>query len=245
MKESIRLRFGTIEILAVEGDITTLEVDCIVNAANNRFWMGSGVAGAIKRPDDFWRWVSGRRVSPSQKNLIENARRFQSAGKPTDRAVNKAAAYLAVSGSIPALQTAPAESAAFPYWIVFDNHTRQGRRVLKDVARDLHIPLAQLEWAFFYFEGCFANAVGSSVWWERLCEWRFAKKGLDIKEAHLVWEPARPQVMDALEEEGRRLHRNLYRWKIDHLGRNDSLRSQVDRFLTHFDRVRINQMEMF
>ena len=33
----------------VEGDITSLEVDAIANAANNALWMGSGVAGAIKR----------------------------------------------------------------------------------------------------------------------------------------------------------------------------------------------------
>jgi O-acetyl-ADP-ribose deacetylase (regulator of RNase III) len=33
----------------VEGDITTLAVDAIANAANNHLWMGAGVAGAIKR----------------------------------------------------------------------------------------------------------------------------------------------------------------------------------------------------
>lgn len=37
----------TIEI--VEADITTLDVDAVVNAANNHLWMGAGVAGAIKR----------------------------------------------------------------------------------------------------------------------------------------------------------------------------------------------------
>jgi O-acetyl-ADP-ribose deacetylase (regulator of RNase III) len=37
------------ELRVVEGDITALEVDAIANAANNHLWMGSGVAGAIKR----------------------------------------------------------------------------------------------------------------------------------------------------------------------------------------------------
>jgi len=35
-------------IEVIQGDITARAVDAIVNAANNEFWMGSGVAGAIK-----------------------------------------------------------------------------------------------------------------------------------------------------------------------------------------------------
>ncbi len=37
-----------LELEVVEGDITRLEVDAIANAANDRLWMGAGVAGAIK-----------------------------------------------------------------------------------------------------------------------------------------------------------------------------------------------------
>ncbi len=38
-----------LEIEVRQGDITAVEADAIVNAANNRLWMGGGVAGAIKR----------------------------------------------------------------------------------------------------------------------------------------------------------------------------------------------------
>ncbi len=37
------------EIEVVEGDIAALEVDAVANAANDRLWMGAGVAGALKR----------------------------------------------------------------------------------------------------------------------------------------------------------------------------------------------------
>ncbi len=38
-----------LDLSVVDGDIAALAVDAIANAANDRLWMGSGVAGAIKR----------------------------------------------------------------------------------------------------------------------------------------------------------------------------------------------------
>ena len=40
---------SVVSIEVLKGDITESTCDVIVNAANSRLWMGSGVAGAIKR----------------------------------------------------------------------------------------------------------------------------------------------------------------------------------------------------
>lgn len=44
-----------VKIEVCQGDIAQLEIDAVVNAANNRLWMGGGVAGALKR-------VGGREI---------------------------------------------------------------------------------------------------------------------------------------------------------------------------------------
>lgn len=43
------MKVDSVEILFRQGDITEFDVDAVVNAANNRFYMGGGVAGAIKK----------------------------------------------------------------------------------------------------------------------------------------------------------------------------------------------------
>ena len=42
-------QIGSARVRIVQEDLTLLAVDAIVNAANDRLWMGGGVAGAIKR----------------------------------------------------------------------------------------------------------------------------------------------------------------------------------------------------
>ena len=40
---------GGVRLDVVDGDIATLLVDAVANAANDHLWMGAGVAGALKR----------------------------------------------------------------------------------------------------------------------------------------------------------------------------------------------------
>jgi hypothetical protein len=203
------------------------------------------VANAIQRPDDFWQWISNRIRSDRQSALIENAMRFRHDGLPRDRAVILAAAYLAITSAPRTLSEPEPVDEPFPYWVTFDRHCREGRLALQDVARDLHIHLPQLEWTCFYFEGSRTNGDVPSEWWDRRCKWHFQKVGLPAEEAHLLWKPAKPYVMDALVRESRQLKSELYRWKLSNLKRIESLKRQVDLFIENFEAVKRDQIDLF
>jgi O-acetyl-ADP-ribose deacetylase (regulator of RNase III) len=47
-KKLISFSLGSLTLEIADGDLAAETTDAIVNAANNHFWMGSGVAGAIK-----------------------------------------------------------------------------------------------------------------------------------------------------------------------------------------------------
>jgi hypothetical protein len=199
------------------------------------------LTNAIERPKDFWQWVDSQVSGNQQQNLIRNAIKYRNKGSPENRAVLQAAAYLCVTADIPEIK----DAQKFPFWIAFDRHTPEGRLVLQDVARDLHMPVEHLEWTWYYFEGSQTNADISSTWWERWCQWQFQKIGLPKEEAHLLWEPTRPQIIQALADDSRRMQNHLYKWKISNLERVESIKKQVEIFTEHIDEVKGGQQDLF
>ena len=203
------------------------------------------IANGIQRPDDFWNWMATQKQTIHQAALIQNAMRFRHAGLLRNQAVIQAAAYLAITANFPTPLASQPTEESFPYWVVFDRHTPEGKLALQDIARDLHIPLPQLEWTCFYYEGSKTSGAIASKFWDRRCNWHFKRVDLPPEEAHLLWEPAKQQVIEALAAEGRRLQNELYRWKIANLKCVDALKRQVDLFIAHFEEVQRDQKELF
>lgn len=203
------------------------------------------VAQAIDRPEDFWHWIERQDRPEPHHSIMAKAARFKKVGLPRDRAIIQAAAYLAATGEVPETPYSERLAQPFPYWVALDVHTPQGKRVLHDIARDLFIPLAQLEWVSFYFEGLKTNDDLPSAWWQRQCDWHFRKLGLAAAEAHLIWHPVKPQLLEALAEDSHRLHNEIYRWKLENQEKVQQLKQQVELFIQHFDEMQPNQMELF
>ena len=203
------------------------------------------VANAIERPDDFYEWAIKQQRGPAVTMLVKNGARFGNMGQPVEKACAKAAVYLAIEEGCPKVSFDAIKQGDFPYWTVFDQHTREGNRVLHDIARDLHIPLNLLEWTFFYYEGGVAEGERPSKWWRRMCRWRFRKAGLSPDESFLVWEPVKRQLMEALAEDAHILHKDIYRWKMAHLERVREIREKVERYIANFSDIHKGQMSLF
>lgn len=203
------------------------------------------VARAITHRPRFQQWLERKALDPASRELANHAFRFLGSGRPLDMAIVTAAACLAADRPPPSIAAAQEPDHPFPYWVALDRHTPEGRRVLRDIARDLHVPLPQLEWCGFYFEGAVTNADLPSKWWQRYSRWHFKKVGLAPQEAHLLWEPVRSQLREALSEDARRLHREIYSWKMTHRSRLETLKSQVELFIRHYDKLTGSQLKVF
>ncbi len=202
---------------------------------------------ALENPEDFIAWISARGLAVQDALRYAGIRRPPpSRGRPHDRAVAFAALYLLAARPGSALPApAPPPEEAFPFWVAFDRHTAAGRLALRDVARDLKIPPAQLSWCFALFEGLRLQAEIPSPWWHRYCRNRFDRIGLPLEEAHLLWEPAKIQLREALAAEGRTLQSELYRWRLEHGERVENLRSAVAAFWKRLEEIPKGQRPLF
>jgi hypothetical protein len=203
------------------------------------------LAQAVQRPKKFWEWIAAQPCGEDRRHVIAHADRLGAGDRPHDQAVAQAAAYLALSAPLPQTAEAPAAAGAFPYWAVFDRHTTAGKRALRDVARDLHLKVDQLEWCFYYYEGAIANAEAPSPWWARYCRWGFDRHGLRPDEAPLLWAPARIQLAEALSGDSRTLQAEVYGWRLAHRDRVELLKQQVELFIGRLRDVPRDQPELF
>jgi hypothetical protein len=203
------------------------------------------LAQAVQRPAKFWEWVAAQPCTDDRRRVIQRAAACAPGDRPHDQAVAQAAAYLALSAPLPETPAAAAPPGGFPYWVVFDRRTAAGKRALRDVARDLHLELDQLEWCFYYFEASLANENAPSPWWARYCRWGFGRHGLQPEEARLLWEPAKLQLAEALAEDSRTLQAELYAWKLAHRDRVEVLKRQIELFLDRIQEVPRDQPELF
>lgn len=168
------------------------------------------VSEAIKRPKDFWNWVSTNCSQESQHTLVDVAEKaHRRGGWPWDRAFMQAAAYLSITENIPIVTTAKQQSQEFPLWVALDKHTPQGKQALRHVAKKIGIPSNQLFWVSFYFESALTNEATDSFWWSKEVNWRLHQVGLDFDQASLIWDKAQPIIAEILKAEAEDLWENI------------------------------------
>jgi hypothetical protein len=176
------------------------------------------VAEAIKRPNDFWGWARKQELTESQNLLVDRADKgFRKAGWPWDRAFAQAAAYLAITTSIPTTQfVQPNASNEFPLWIGIDKHTREGKVAIREAAKRIGFNANKALWLAFYFESAKCNAIEDSFWWSKEIAWRMSKLELSLAEAMTTWERIKPIVVELLKEETYKLQDRIF--KVNSIG---------------------------
>jgi len=164
----------------------------------------------IKNSQDFWTWATQNCSQTNQQSLIQLSKRaYGRGGWPWDRALIQAAAYLAVTNSIPETHLAKQPSVEVPFWVGLDKHTSQGKKALQDAAKNMGVSVRQLTWVSFYFESALANESTESYWWSRERQWRLTRIGIDQDKALLMWEKALPIFIELLREEIATLQKHL------------------------------------
>jgi hypothetical protein len=168
------------------------------------------VSEAIKRPNDFWDWVTANCSQERQRTLVDVAQKaHRRGGWPWDRAFMQAAAYLAVTENIPTVPTTEQQSKEFPLWVALDKHTPQGKQALRQAAKRIGVPSDQLFWVSFYFESALTDEATDSFWWSKEVHWRLHQVGLDFDQASLIWDKAQPVVSEILTVEVEHLREHI------------------------------------
>jgi hypothetical protein len=191
------------------------------------------VCEAIRNPQDFWIWAKERCLQEDQRLLVESSlKAYRRGGWPWDRALIQAAAYLAViNGVSSALSTE--DILDVPFWVGLDKHTPQGKKAFQHAAKDIGVSAHQLSWVSFYFESARLNESTKSDWWSRECQWRLNQIGLTYDEALLLWDKAKPVLIQVLSKEADLLEMHLAKYIESEIpvGGIENLRTQQEEFL--------------
>lgn len=168
------------------------------------------VSEAIKRPKDFWDWVTTNCLQESQRTLVDVAQKaHRRGGWPWDRAFMQAAAYLAVTEDVPTVSTAKQKLNDFPFWVALDKHTPQGKQALRQAAKRIDVSSNQLFWVSFYIESALTNEATNSFWWSKEVHWRLHQVGLDFNQALFIWHKAQPVVSEILKADAECLREHI------------------------------------
>lgn len=195
---------GSLAFALHEGDLSVLD-------GNPDDTIISYITKALDDPKVFLNEAETRCTNEEQQALVTAASAaYRRGGWPWDRAFALAAAYLATQAPLPKVRgNLPADEPVFPYWVAIDRHTSHGKVALRQVARELNVPLNRLSWVSFYVESAKTNQTAQTRWWRRERRWRLHKVGLEYDEAFEIWDVARPKLITLLQDDADALQSRL------------------------------------